>query len=104
MANVYTRTTTGGSHVDRWTFDTEGNGTAALHNGGPMVFGVGSGSTMGGGTVSWQWSPDGGTNWLNVGPSVTIATTSLEQITLPPGLFRPVLTGGAAWAITAWRA
>jgi hypothetical protein len=94
-APVHTETAAGSYTVDKWTFDAVGNGPVAIHRGGPVTFGISVASTMGGGTVTWQWSPDAGTSYCNIGSIAwTAATDGAVSATLAPGLIRPVLTGG----------
>lgn len=97
MALTYTAPTLNTQEPHKWTFDATGDGvTSAVHNGGPLTLSISDASTMGGGTVTWQWSPDKGTTYCNVGSIAwTAATDGAVNVTLAPGLVRPVVAGGA---------
>lgn len=103
MANTYTRTTSAGVDTDTWTFDSAGNGTAAPWAGGPATLGISIASTMGGGTITWEWSPDSGTTWSKLSTiSWTAATAGTAHLVVADGHIRPVLAAGAGWAITVF--
>lgn len=57
--------------------------------------------TFGGGSVQLQQSPDGGTNWFNVGTAMTTAgrqvVTVFSQVQL-----RLALTGATSPSLNAW--
>ena len=74
-------------------------GVGKRWDGGRGVFVLKSG-TIGGATVALQWSPDGGTTWLNVDRAgdtfVTFtAVGSAGGFELPPCQVRAAVTGGA---------
>ena len=99
MANTYTRLAAennGGVSLDVWTFDSNGNGDAAHHGGGPAVLGVANDGDIDGGNIQWEFKPTGSVKFFNVGVLVTDPTAPVQNIVpLPPSDVRPVLASSA---------
>lgn len=79
------------------------NGAAQSWPGGKGTFSAWG--TFGGGTVTLQWSPDGGTTWLNADPSgftfTTFTAGGIGGFELPTCSIRAVLSGATAPNINA---
>ena len=102
MANAYALSLLGSIDRHTWTFDVDGNGSTVRHTGGVVTLATKKDSTMGGGTIQWEWSIDGGTSWANIGTAVTVATTAAEHLRLAPGDVRPTLSGATGPAIKVY--
>lgn len=79
------------------------NSAAADWAGGRGVFTAFG--TFGGGTCTLQWSPDGGTTWLNVDQGTDTFCTLLANgaggFELPPCRLRAALTGATSPVLNA---
>lgn len=89
-----------------WSFSADGNGTGVTVNHTQPLEVVAYGSTFGGGTVTAQFSPNGGTTWITLkdllGSNVSLTANDAKgPIKLTPGdMFRPVLSGSSSPSIT----
>lgn len=85
--------------LSTWTFAADGNGTAfVLTHRSP--FEMVCYGTFGSGTVTAQFSPDGGTTWIDVA-GVSVAANGKVVLGGAPGdSFRPVLTGSSSPSLT----
>lgn len=103
MANTYAATTTKTATRDVWTFDAAGSGTEVDHRGGPATLGLDSSLSLGGGSLQWEWSPDWGTSWCNIGTGIVDTATPAQHLLVAPGSIRPTITGGAAITAVAFK-
>jgi hypothetical protein len=94
------------SLIGYWTFAADGSGTytATDRANGPMEMAVYG--TWGGGTITVQWSPNGGDTSValnnSVGTPVSLtADGAISPINMVQGdMIRPVLTGATAPTLT----
>lgn len=88
------------SEVARWSFAASGNGTAAvMRQLRPMEL-VAYG-TWGSGTLTLQFSPDGGTTWITVSGVSLTANGYVGNIIASQGdQVRAVLTGATSPSLT----
>lgn len=79
------------------------NGAAVDWGGGRGVFAAFG--TFGGGTVTLQWTPDGGTDWLPVDASgntfTTLTAAGAGGFELPACQIRAVLAGATSPSVSA---
>jgi len=89
------------SNIGSWTFAADGNGSAQVltHT---RIMQLDAQGTFGGGTITAQFSTDGGTTWRPVnGVSLTSNNSASVILYAVQGdQFRPVLTGSTAPSVT----
>ena len=77
-----------------------GNGpTVDLQIGGDYMFAVNG--TFGGTSVTLHILGPDGVNFISMGASATFTAAGICVVSIPPGKYRAVVTGGAAMVITA---
>lgn len=87
------------SILGEWTFSADGNGASLFLN-HVVPFELLAFGTFGSGTVTAQFSPDGGTTWIDV-TGVSLSAAGVKVLGGVRGdLFRPVLTGSTAPSLT----
>ena len=95
------------STTDRLSlFSAQGSnasGTGAVWQGGRGIFAAWG--TFGSGTCKLQWSPDGGTTYIDADRSgdtyVTFTANGVGEFDLPRGYVRAVLSGATAPSVSA---
>ncbi len=103
MANTYARTEASGSVLHTWTFDVDGNGAWAQWDGGPAMISTDKSGAIGGGTIVFEWSPDGGTTMSSIGATITSPGAVLQHLpTLASGHVRAVMAGSTSPALNAY--
>lgn len=86
--------------IGTWTFAASGNGETSsnLHSRTLELVAFG---TWGGGTLTLEYTVDGGTTWIALsGLSMTANGTTGDIRAASGTLFRPVLTGSTSPALT----
>jgi hypothetical protein len=78
----------------------------SISDGTPVTWIGGTGQftawgTFGGATCKLQFSPDGDTTWIDVGPDTTLTAAGRGIFTLAPGRIRGSITGGAGMNLNA---
>jgi hypothetical protein len=85
--------------------DAAATGAGINWPGGAGIFSVPTGVFTGGVTVQLEWSPNGGTTWLDADQGgdtfTTLTAAGAGRFELPPCLIRAAVSGGTPSAIDA---
>lgn len=81
------------AHVADWTFAADGNGAAQVLT-ARNAFALYAWGTWGSGTLTFEYSPNGGTTWIALSGVSLTANGNSSALRLPPGFqIRAVLAG-----------